>query len=154
MSDLYTFSNPTFCKAAGAASVLIFKTYGLTFTTVFNRITKNKFVQPEDYQGPKAAHGIEKMDQKDPTIERIRAAHFNDTENIPLFIGLSMFYVATVPSAREASIVFGVYVAGRVIHTVTYLFKVQPFRALSFIAGVGAQMFMSSRVLQKAIANM
>lgn len=73
----------------------------------------------------------------DPDVERVRRAHLNDLENIPIFIVAAWLFLMTNPSASTAILLFRLFTIARIAHTFVYAVVVipQPARALSF--GVG-----------------
>ena len=62
-----------------------------------------------------------KMMAQDDDVERYRRAHANDLENIPIFILISLFYLASNPSATAANVHFITFTASRILHTVAYV---------------------------------
>ena len=62
-----------------------------------------------------------KMMAVDDDVERYRRAHANDLENIPIFILISIFYLASDPSATAANVHFITFTASRILHTVAYV---------------------------------
>lgn len=80
----------------------------------------------------------------DEEVERIRRAHLNDLENIPIFIIAGLFYILTGPSTIIAITLIRIGAIGRIAHTISYCFlKAQPARAISFLACVGATAYMA-----------
>ncbi|CAH0722595.1 unnamed protein product, partial [Brenthis ino] len=93
------------------------------------RYRKNVFANEEDARRTK---GIVKYD--DPDVERVRRAHLNDLESIPVFLVLGALYLTTGPSAAWATLLFRLYTASRVLHTIVYAVKPlpQPVRGITF----------------------
>ncbi|RZF41478.1 hypothetical protein LSTR_LSTR000192 [Laodelphax striatellus] len=98
------------------------------------RFTKRIFANPED----KLPRSIVKYD--DPDIERVRRAHLNDLENIPVFMVAALLYIATKPSYWLALNLFRTFTIARIIHTLVYAVVVipQPARALAWVVGYAA----------------
>merc|ERR1719318_872774 len=83
----------------------------------------------------------------DADIERVKRAHMNDLENIPLFCIIGALYVLTDPNAWTAKMIFLAFTVARVGHTVSYLNALQPHRALCFGVGMMANIYMSVNVM-------
>ena len=66
----------------------------------------------------------------DSDVERVRRAHQNDLENIPIFLFASHFYLMTNPSAVVATNLIRVYTVARFLHTFVYLNQVGLPRSL------------------------
>ncbi|XP_050358607.1 microsomal glutathione S-transferase 1-like [Nymphalis io] len=88
---------------------------------------KKVFANEEDAEKTK---GIVKFDDLD--VERVRRAHLNDLENIPVFWILGAFYLTTGPPSEWATLLFRVYTASRVIHTIVYAIRPLPQPARGF----------------------
>ena len=87
-----------------------------------------------------------------PDIERVRRAHTNDLENIPVFIVMAAVYMVVVgPTVLNAKIVFYGFTAARFIHTFSYLHEMQPWRALAYFGGVIPTVYMAVRVLMNLL---
>ena len=71
----------------------------------------------------------------DETVERYRRVHQNDLENIPPFLILAHLYMLSGPSYGVAATLFIAFTAARIVHTVTYLAGLQPWRSIAFEAG-------------------
>ncbi|XP_076268011.1 microsomal glutathione S-transferase 1-like [Rhynchophorus ferrugineus] len=99
----------------------------------------NCFASPED-----CVSNNGKVKQSD-SVERIRRAHLNDLENIPIFLLVSLGYLSTGPSYTLAIYLFRVYALGRFLHTIVYALVVIPehARALSFSVGYFITIYMA-----------
>lgn len=75
----------------------------------------------------------------DEDVERVRRAHLNDLENIPVFLVAAGLYVLTNPCPTLALNLFRAFTAARITHTLVYAVVVvpQPARALSWFIGYG-----------------
>ncbi|WP_248751299.1 MAPEG family protein [Pseudomonas sp. MWU15-20650] len=71
-----------------------------------------------------------------PQVARAAQAWMNDLENIPLFFALGALYVMVGAPAEPAIWLFYTFTAARVLHTVTYLARWQPWRTLSYVVGI------------------
>ncbi|XP_022126488.2 microsomal glutathione S-transferase 1-like [Pieris rapae] len=112
------------------SGVLGLKVLSMAFLTARQRMKKKVFANPEDAAAKKSA--VVKFDDED--VERVRRAHLNDLENIPLFWVLGGLYLTTGPSAATAITLFRVYAAGRILHTIVYAVTPlpQPARGIAF----------------------
>ena len=115
------------------------------------------FANPEDIaSGGTVAYA-------DSDVERVRRAHQNDLENIPLFLLATHFYLTTNPSTAVATNLIRAFTCLRFAHTFVYLNQVrcsmgrnisktyeypfsqqvpQPARALTFLGGLGIVFYM------------
>ena len=74
----------------------------------------------------------------DNDVERVRRSHLNDLENIVPWIAITYIWINTNPNVLVASILIRAFVIARIVHTLFYaVYPKQPFRALSFFAGLG-----------------
>ncbi|BCJ04953.1 MULTISPECIES: MAPEG family protein [Pseudomonas] len=71
-----------------------------------------------------------------PQVSRASQAWMNDLENIPLFFVLGGIYVLLEGPAGPAVWLFSLFTAARIVHTVTYLARWQPWRTLAYAVGV------------------
>eukprot|EP01100_Stratorugosa_tubuloviscum_P000581 TRINITY_DN1128_c0_g2_i1.p1 TRINITY_DN1128_c0_g2~~TRINITY_DN1128_c0_g2_i1.p1 ORF type:complete len:144 (-),score=50.05 TRINITY_DN1128_c0_g2_i1:93-524(-) len=129
-----------FTVYASSVALLALKMLSMSFSTAFFRFKTGTFANPEDNKGKKS--------QPNESVERVRRAHLNDLENIPIFLFVAFVYLTTNPSLWSAQVYLYSFVAARFIHTLTYLFAIQPFRAISFFVGVLATIGMSVQILK------
>lgn len=132
MAVTISLDNPVVQSFIVYSAILALKLIVLGPLTGIQRMKKNVFANPEDV---KAAGGKGKIKFDDPDIERVRRAHLNDLENIPAFWILGALYVTTNPAIAWATLLFRIFTAGRILHTVVYAIKPlpQPARALGFL---------------------
>lgn len=140
----FSLDNPAVQSYMFYSGVLALKVMGMAFLTSRQRYAKKVFANPED-----AARGG-KVKFDDPDVERVRRAHLNDLENIPVFWVLGALYVTTGPSASLATTLFRVYTAGRVLHTFVYAVKPlpQPARGIAFAVPLFISFYMGVKVVQ------
>ncbi|KAJ3210440.1 Microsomal glutathione S-transferase 1 [Dinochytrium kinnereticum] len=169
-SSVLSLANPVFKTYATTSTLLLAKCVGLSLSVVVARLWNNSYGTPEDRIFPYILNlvtggrwaptkTIKDVKQTDviitsesgythPVVKRISACHANDVENTSVLVLLGALYVTVAkPSAAEASRVFWTLVAARYSHAAFYVFGVQPFRALAFIAGGVTGMEMAVRVL-------
>lgn len=139
-----SLDNPAVQSYLLYSSVLGLKVLGMAFLTARVRYAKNVFANPEDAAAKKG-----KVKYDDPDVERVRRAHLNDLENIPVFWVLGALYLTTAPSAWLATTLFRVYTAGRVIHTLVYAVKPlpQPARGIAFGIPLMITFYMGVKVI-------
>lgn len=116
-----TFGGPATESFIVYSAILGVKVLVMGPLTGYYRKTKKVFASEED---AKAFNGVVKSD--DPDVERVRRAHLNDLENIPVFWTLGALYLTTDPDPEVAKWLFRVYTAGRVLHTLVYAVKSIP----------------------------
>lgn len=78
----------------------------------------------------------------------------NDTENLPLFIALALTYTLLGAPAAAAQALFGTYVLLRYLHTLVFLRGLQPWRAITYLVGLGVCWAIAVRSLLLAIDRM
>jgi len=87
-------------------------------------------LNPEDYRFRGRTPG-----PPDELVERVRRAHQNDVENIPVFLAVGLLFALSGGSPTVAWWVFVVFTASRLLHTVFYLAALQPWRSAIFAVG-------------------
>lgn len=120
------------------------------FTGLY-RYAKGSVASREDAVGMvgKDEEKIKRLLEKNADVDRVRAAHMNDLENIVPFFILSMLYIATSPEAATAALLFKIFTIARYCHTIAYVGKIrQPFRALAFIAGLIVNVYMTIQIIK------
>ncbi len=108
--------------------ILVLKMVALGYATSFYRIRDKHFATPEDYR----LQGLTPKTSVNEDVERARRAHRNDLENILPYFGVGLLYALTNPSITAARIFFIGFTAARVLHSVCYLWQLQPWRTLAF----------------------
>lgn len=97
------------------------------------RFKKQIFINADDVEYFKKG----KTTFNDPDIERVRRAHLNDLENIPLWFFVTFLWLTTGPAVWLATILIRTFVLARIIHTLSYaVYPKQPYRAISFVLGL------------------
>jgi uncharacterized MAPEG superfamily protein len=82
--------------------------------------------------------GASLADIDPPTIARVLRAHANAQASIVPFLLIGLIYVLVGGPRGAAQAYFGIFCVARVLHAVTYLAALQPWRTLSFVVGFGA----------------
>jgi len=122
-----------------AIGALIAKMIAVVFLTGFARFKSQTPVAPEDRPETKGeAQSLFSAYDKSG-VDRALAIHRNDLENIALFL-LALFSLFLASGTKMPLWVLPVYiaifVATRIIHTITYALALQPWRAIAFIIGL------------------
>ncbi|MCA9701103.1 MAG: MAPEG family protein [Myxococcales bacterium] len=115
-----------FCTAA-----LAFNLFFLTAATGASRAKAKVFVNGEDASLFKGEHRPTEAD----TVDRVKAAHRNALESIPLFLVLALLYILTGAEKSGAMAYFITFTVARWLHSFFYLRGMQPWRTVAF--GVG-----------------
>lgn len=131
--SLLSKGNAVFEGFAFYAAVLILKMMLMSFLTSIQRFRKKAFANPEDT----VAHGVD-VKQDDEDVERVRRAHLNDLENIPIFLLTGVLFVLSDPDLVFALMLFRLYTLTRIIHTIVYAIYVvrQPARGIAYLVGL------------------
>ncbi|XP_013862048.1 prostaglandin E synthase [Austrofundulus limnaeus] len=112
------------------AVLLVVKMYVIAIITGQVRLRKKAFANPEDA----LRHGGLQFYREDPYVERCRRAHQNDLENILPFLFLGAVYSLIGPSLSVARFHFLVFFICRVLHSVAYLWPLEPpTRSLAYV---------------------
>jgi uncharacterized MAPEG superfamily protein len=107
--------------------------YGMPVTglgTAIIRIRRGAYITPEDY-----AFLGKTPTPPDETVERWRRAHRNDLESILPFLIVAFLYALSGPSFGIAATLLVTFTAARILHTVTYVTGLQPWRTIFFEVG-------------------
>ncbi|XP_026727356.1 microsomal glutathione S-transferase 1-like [Trichoplusia ni] len=126
----FSLDNPVFRAYIVYSAILAVKVLAMTLLTAMTRVIRGTFANPEDTKMFKGA----KVRYDDPAVERVRRAHLNDLENIPVFWVVAALYVSTNPVAAWATLLFRAFTLGRILHSIVYAVVPlpQPARAIAF----------------------
>ncbi|XP_066954722.1 microsomal glutathione S-transferase 1-like [Macrobrachium rosenbergii] len=138
----WTLENPVFANYVFYAGILALKVIIMGPITGYYRITKKVFMNEEDAK----SMGAKEVKTNDPDVERVRRAHQNDLENIPVFWILGLLYILTDPSVALSKIIFRVYTMSRIIYTVLYLSGSNK-RGMPFMIGMVINVFLAVSVI-------
>ncbi|XP_072384165.1 microsomal glutathione S-transferase 1-like [Diabrotica undecimpunctata] len=118
---------------------LILKMTFMSNFTAAKRVIHKAFANPEDSKQMKVDP------QVNENVERVRRAHLNDLENIPLFFVAGLIYTFANPGEKAAKVLFVVYVVSRYLHTIVYAVIPipQPARALAWTTGYVINIYMA-----------
>jgi len=127
------------------AAVVLVKMLFMAFLTARQRFGTGTFISSEDIVG-KEKKGFTTAPNEN--VERVRRAHLNDIENIVPFFCLGLLYIFTSPALATALLVFRIFAACRIAHSIVYLLVIpQPARALAFFGGMGVNLFMGYKII-------
>lgn len=139
-------ANPAFGTYALCSAILGLKMIVSAIYTGSRRQAHQSYINPEDakafgqsetqsgvLEGPEVAHALR--------IER------NDLANIPLFFAIGLIYVLSGASAFGAAVYCWTFTIARIAHTICYMNGLQPWRALSFGAGLFATLGMIVQII-------
>ncbi|XP_022903905.1 microsomal glutathione S-transferase 1-like isoform X1 [Onthophagus taurus] len=141
--EIINLSNPIFKGYIFYSALLILKVLAMAILTGFQRFKNMVFVNPEDAAVFKCKPKI------DANVERVRRAHLNDLENIPIFFVAGFGYMLTNPPVRTALMLFKIFTIARFLHSLVYaVVKVpQPARGLAWGTGYCITGFMAVKTL-------
>ncbi|NER61380.1 MAPEG family protein [Pseudomonas sp. MAFF212428] len=112
--------------------VLCFKMFAVSCYQGYWRLRFVAFTNPEDAavfkQRPQPAERYE--------VARAARAWANDLENIPMFFALGGLAIALSAPAVAVAWLSILFTVARVLHTLTYLAGVQPWRTLCYGVGI------------------
>jgi uncharacterized MAPEG superfamily protein len=135
--------DPVSLKIWVATSLLLaLKMWANSTVQVWARWRQRTVVNPEDASWLSLILKQEvHTDARDtPLAARASACWRNDLENIPLFLLLALGYVLQGGSPSWAGVYCSVFVLARIVHTVCYLRRLQPWRTIAFEVGVLAML--------------
>jgi prostaglandin-E synthase 1 len=127
--------NPAFRIYAFCSAILGVKMLASAVYTGTRRQKVGGFINPEDAKTFGAA-GAEAGAAEAPEVAHALRIQRNDLENIPLFFAIGLIYVLSGASLVGAAVLCGLFTAARVAHTIAYVRRTQPARAICF--GIGA----------------
>jgi len=89
--------------------------------------------------------------QEHADVQRILRMHRNDLENILPFFTVGLIFVLMGAPGRTAAIYFYTFTAARIVHSITYLLQLQPWRTVAFVVGVLCVVGMLVQILMAAL---
>lgn len=140
---------PALPAFALALVALFLKTTLISAMQVTGRFRTRSFTNPEDA----ALLGLRPRQEEAPFVQRCASVWRNDVENLPLFLALALSYVLLGAPAEEARKLFALYVGLRYAHTAVYLYGLQPWRALLYLAGMAVCWTIALRIVLLLLAQ-
>ena len=77
--------------------------------------------------------------------------HRNDLENILPFFTVGLIFVLMGASAFAAQMYFYTFTGARIVHTIAYVAKLQPWRTIAFALGALCTVGMLVQILMAAL---
>jgi len=142
-----TASLPAAPAFALAATALLLKTTLTSVLQVLSRLRAGVFPIPEDARLLRRPVATSEA----AFVERCARVWRNDGENLPMFFAVALAYTLLGASADSAASLFGAYVLLRYVHTAVFLAGLQPWRALSYVAGLAVCWSIAVKSLQLAL---
>lgn len=132
------------------SAVLALKLLAVVVLTARQRFKKGVFANPEDLHKKGA-----KVKFDDQDVERVRRAHLNDLENIPVFWILGALYLTTSPEAWLAQLLFRLFAGFRILHTYVYAVNPlpQPSRAIAFFIPYVINWYMGVQIIMYYLSS-
>lgn len=124
-------NNPAFQTYATCAGILAIKMlFGGNYTTLM-RMRNSGYVNTEDAN----TFGGTADEREHPAVAHALRIQRNDGENIPLFLAIALIYVLDGASASGAFWYCWTFTIARLVHTVVYTLRLQPWRAITYFIG-------------------
>ena len=142
-------ANPAFQTYALCAAILALKMLLSAVYTSVCRTRHRGFVNPED--AATFAPGTAASEQEHPAVAHALRIQRNDVENIPAFFAIGLAYVLLGASPFGAAVYLGTYTAARVLHTLAYMGRLQPWRAVCYLVGVLCMLGMIAQILKQTL---
>ena len=140
-------NDAAFRAYAIACSILVLKMAAVAILTATTRMQVKQFLNPEDA----AMLGGASVMQEHPDVQRMLRLHRNDLENILPFFTVGLIFVLMGVSAFGAQVYFYTFTGARIVHTITYVAKLQPWRTVAFTVGVLCMVGMLVQILAAAL---
>lgn len=140
-------NNPAFRTYALCVAVLALKMGLSALYTSICRMRSSGYVNPEDaaaFGGGVAAAEIEH-----PAVAHALRIQRNDVENIPAFFAVGLVFVLLGASPFGAAVYLWTYTGARVLHTLAYMGRLQPWRALCYFVGVACMLGMIVQIIRQ-----
>jgi uncharacterized MAPEG superfamily protein len=142
--------NLAFKSYAICSSILAVKMILSAFWTGANRQIHQGYVSAEDARvfGRK---GVQAGEREAPEVARALRIQRNDLENIPAFFAIGLIYVLSGASAFGAAVYCWTFTIARLVHTIVYMRRLQPWRAICYAIGVMCMFGMVTQIILNAI---
>ncbi len=112
-----------------AAAFTVIKLVLIAFATIAVRNKTESTTLPEDAE----KFGNELLEAEAAPVNRLQRVHRNALENELIFFAIGLVYVLSGASVRGAAIYFVVFVGARLLHSICFLLKLQPWRSAMFV---------------------
>jgi uncharacterized MAPEG superfamily protein len=140
-------NDAAFRAYAIACSILVFKMFAAALLTAATRSRVKQFLNPEDARvlGGAGVH------EEHSDVLRMLRLHRNDLENILPFFTVALIFVFMGASAFAAQTYFYTFTGARIVHTIAYIAKSQPWRTVAFTIGMVCMVGMLVQILIAAL---
>jgi glutathione S-transferase len=145
-NDKWSVVHPpsAFGAYAVACLALVGLLYFLAYRTGGVRTRAKAVVNPEDVR---VYAGASVVEIEHPEVQRVKRAHLNLLENsVPFFI-VGFLFAVTEPNLLVAAVLYGLFVASRVLYAIVYLSGSQPARSAAWFFGVAVVVVMGGLVV-------
>ncbi len=140
-------NDAAFRAYAIACSILVFKMFAGAILTAATRTRVKQFLNPEDA----GVLGGASVREEHLDVQRMLRLHRNDLENILPFFTVGLIFVLMGVSAFAAQMYFYTFTGARIVHTIAYVAKLQPWRTVAFVIGVACMVGMLVQILIAAL---
>src|SRR5258708_20561962 len=100
-----------------------------------------------------ARYGAPLAESDPPPVGRVLRVHCNAEASIYPFLLLGLVFVLAGGSARTGAIIFGIFTAARLLHSICYLAHRQPWRTNFFTVGLLATLALILDILSLTIQS-
>jgi len=143
-------TNPAFRIYAICCAILGVKMLASAVYTGTRRQKFGGFINLEDAK-TFGSPGVTARAEEAPEVAHALRIQRNDLENIPLFFAIGLIYVLSGALSTGALILCGVFTAARVTHTIVYMRRLQPARAICFVTGALCTVVMMFRIVMNVL---
>ena len=143
-------TNPSFLIYSAAMVVLCLNVLALWTYSGAVRAKSKTTPNPEDLSGKDKGPALVQIDP--PQVARVLRAHRNAADNILPFAVLGLLFVLWGASPMLTAIFCGAFVVARLGHSFSYLNEKQPWRSVSFGAGVLTTIVMVGFLVRALVA--
>jgi uncharacterized MAPEG superfamily protein len=140
-------NDAAFRAYAIACSILVFNMAAAAILTAITRMRVKQFLNPEDA----GLLGGASVMQEHPDVQRMLRLHRNDLENILPFFTVGLIFVLMGVSAFGAELYFYTFTGARIVYTIAYAARLQPWRTLAYAVGVVCMVGMLVQILIAAL---
>src|ERR1700693_5255471 len=124
--------------------ILFFKMLAHSVGQGVGRASTKTFVPAED---ARLVAQVPPAPDEAPIVKRAAMAWRNDIENIPIFLFLGLIYVTLGCWPEGVYIYFTIFIIARILHTIAFLYGVQPWRTIFFTIGMIVCVALSIQIL-------
>jgi prostaglandin-E synthase 1 len=138
-------NHPAFGLYAVCAALLVFKMIIVGHVTAGIRIMRSALLNPEDIKAFRREGHAATVEN--PDVARGLRAHRNDLESTLPFLAIGWVYLALDPPVDLAKGLFVVFTISRILYSIFYFLRLQPWRSGIFIVGEGMLLIMLGQIV-------